>query len=70
MLLILKKLSKNMNKGNHNEHLEHILKNTTSYQRMVWLKKAFEFWRDLRIKEYSRFRKAVPKIAAKITRIA
>ena len=27
------------------ENLIYILENTTPYQRMVWLKKAFEFWK-------------------------
>ena len=27
------------------KHLDHILKNTTPYQRMIWLKKAIEFWK-------------------------
>lgn len=32
------------------EHLLYILKNTTPYQRLVWLKKAFEFWKSLKRK--------------------
>lgn len=65
MLKILKKSSNMAKKELANEHLLHILKNTTPYQRMVWLKKTFEFWRGLEMKEYSQFQKAPTKIAVK-----
>jgi len=35
-------------KGPFNEHLIHTLEKTTPYQRMVWLKRAFEFWKKLK----------------------
>ena len=38
-----------MKKETANDHLIHILKKTTPYQRMVWLKKAFEFWKLLKV---------------------
>ena len=36
-----------MKKGNKyvDENLIYVFKNSTPYQRMVWLKKAFEFWK-------------------------
>lgn len=34
-------------KGAVNEHLIHVLEKSTPYQRMVWLEKAFEFWKIL-----------------------
>lgn len=40
------------------ENLVYILKNTTPYQRMVWLKKAFEFWKIAQMNNYNRYRKA------------
>lgn len=36
------------------ENLIYILKNTTPCQRMVWLKKAFEFWKTAKRNNYSR----------------
>lgn len=48
MLKISKKSEK---KKDIDEHLLYILKNTTPYQRMVWLKKAFQFWKSLKRKE-------------------
>lgn len=36
-----------MRKNNYNEHLDYILKNTTPYQRMVWLGKAIAFWKTI-----------------------
>lgn len=36
-----------------NEHLIYILKKSTPYQRMVWLKKAFEFWKNLKKKKFN-----------------
>lgn len=38
-----------MSKKITNEHLLHFLEKTTPYQRMVWLKKALEFWRTLKV---------------------
>ena len=38
-----------MKKEKTNEHLIHFLEKTTPYQRMVWLKKAFEFWKLLKV---------------------
>ena len=34
----------------YNEHLDHILERTTPYQRMLWLKKAFGFWKIIQLK--------------------
>jgi len=38
-----------MKKGNKyvDENLIYVFKNSTPYQRMVWLKKAFNFWRKV-----------------------
>ena len=38
-----------MKKEKINEHLAYFLERTTPYQRMVWLKKAFEFWKLLKV---------------------
>ena len=32
------------------EHLLYIVKNTTPFQRMVWLKKSIDFWKKMEIK--------------------
>lgn len=34
-----------MKKEYDNDHLIYFLEKTTPYQRMVWLKKAFNFWK-------------------------
>ncbi len=39
-----------MKKEGADQHLIHILKNTTPYQRMVWLKKNIEFWKKMEMK--------------------
>ncbi len=36
-----------MKKAVINEHLVHILNKTTPYQRMLWLKRAIEFWKTI-----------------------
>jgi len=33
------------------EHLIYILRKSTPYQRMVWLEKAFQFWKSLKKKK-------------------
>jgi len=43
-----KKLKK---KKDIDEHLIYILEKSTPYQRMVWLQKAFEFWKSLKNKK-------------------
>lgn len=60
MLKTLKEL-RNMQKRNHNEHLDYVLRNSTPYQRMIWLKRAFEFWKSWK---YAR-RKKIPQKAAR-----
>jgi len=55
---ILKKL-KNMKKELIDENLIRIVKKTTPYQRMVWLKKNFEFWKKMEIKRRGKRTKAV-----------
>jgi len=42
MLKILKKSKKLIDTD---EHLFYVARNTTPYQRLVWLRKAFELWR-------------------------
>jgi len=37
-----------MKKKAVNEHLIYLLEKTTPYQRMAWLKWAFEFWKSLK----------------------
>jgi len=41
------------------QHLLYILKNTTPYQRMVWLKKNFEFWKKIETKRPGKRTKSV-----------
>lgn len=51
MWRILKKLNKNKMKKSDkyvDENLIYILENTTPYQRLLWLKKAFNFWKLMR----------------------
>ena len=48
MWKILKKLNKNKMKKSDkyiDENLIYILENTTPYQRLLWLKKVFNFWK-------------------------
>ena len=59
MWKILKKLSKSkMKKENKyvDENLIYVFKNTTPYQRLVWLKKAFSFWKLMQIKKRKKYR--------------
>lgn len=48
MFKILKELNKSMAKKDYHEHLDYILKNTTAYQRMIWLKRTLDFWKALK----------------------
>ncbi|MEK9135057.1 MAG: hypothetical protein AAB451_02055 [Patescibacteria group bacterium] len=48
-----------MKKEKPNEHLVHFLEKTTPYQRMVWLKKAVEFWKIL---NYNKLREKHDKL--------
>jgi hypothetical protein len=41
------KIAKNRKKEMVDEHLLHIVKNTTSFQRLVWLKKSIDFWKKM-----------------------
>lgn len=38
-------------KISYNEHLDYIFKNTTPYQRMLWLKRALEFWKIFKVRQ-------------------
>jgi len=40
-----KTLKKSKKKSDIDDHLIYIIRNTTPYERLVWLKKAFEFWK-------------------------
>ena len=42
---MLKTLKKSKKKSDIDDHLMHIVKNTTPYERLVWLKKALNFWK-------------------------
>lgn len=47
MLKTLKKLKTETKVSDIDEHLLYVFKNTTPRERLVWLKKAFEFWKIL-----------------------
>ena len=48
-----------MKKETIDEHLMHIVKNTTPFQRMVWLKKSIDFWKMAETKRLGKRAKPV-----------
>jgi hypothetical protein len=43
-----------MKKEMVDEHLMHIIKSTTPFQRMVWLKKSIDFWKMVETKRLTK----------------
>ena len=48
-----------MKKETSNEHLMYFLEKTTPYQRMVWLGKVLEFWKNQKKKKTNIFSKKI-----------
>ena len=48
---MLKTLKKSKKKSDIDDHLMHIVKNTTPYERLVWLKKNIDFLKILKGKQ-------------------